>query len=91
MRLSAKVGILFVTASIVAVVNSGDAELHVPVLGNYPATSVALSADTVVTPDSPPANATAINVSTSAGFKGKLEGYPATGIVRVTNAHPAGM
>ena len=33
---------------------------------------------------------TSINVSASTDFKGKLEGDPVTGLVRVTNAHPAG-
>ena len=33
---------------------------------------------------------TSINVSTSTNFKGTLEGDPATGVVRVTDAHPAG-
>src|SRR5204862_4183555 len=33
---------------------------------------------------------TRINVSTSTDFKGKLEGYPTTGVVRVTDPHPAG-
>ena len=61
-----------------------------PTLGNYPDISIPLSADTTVTPDAPPANTTAINVSTSTNFKGKLEAYPTTGVVRVTDAHPAG-
>ena len=58
--------------------------------GNYPDTSVPLSTDTTVTPDAAPTNTTSINVSTSTDFKGKLEGDPATGVVRVTDAHPAG-
>ena len=61
-----------------------------PILGNYPNTSVSLSGDTTVTPDAAPTNTTSINVSTSTNFKGKLEGYPGTGVVRVTDAHPAG-
>ena len=73
-----------------ATANSGDLNVMAPILGNYPKTSVSLSADTTVTPDSAPTNTTSINVSTSTAFKGKLEGYPATGIVRVTDAHPAG-
>jgi uncharacterized repeat protein (TIGR01451 family) len=59
-------------------------------LGNYPNTSVQLGANTTVTPDAAPAATTSINVSTSTNFKGKLEGDPATGVVRVTDAHPAG-
>src|SRR5437879_4081009 len=61
-----------------------------PTLGNYPATSIRLSSDTTVTPDAAPTNTTSINVSTSTDFKGKLEGDPTTGVVRVTDAHPAG-
>ena len=61
-----------------------------PVLGNYPDTSLLLSTDTTVTPDAAPTNTTSINVSTSTNFKGTLEGNPATGVVRVTDAHPAG-
>ena len=60
------------------------------VLGSYPDTSILLSTDTTVTPDAAPTNTTSINVSTSTNFKGTLEGDPATGVVRVTDAHPAG-
>ena len=59
-------------------------------LGNYANTSVQLSANTTITPSAAPTNTTRITVSTSTNFKGKLEGDPATGIVRVTDAHPAG-
>src|SRR6476659_1171064 len=61
----------------------------IPTLGNYPDITIPLSSDTTVTPDASPTNTTAINVSTSTNFKGKLEGYPTTGVVRVTDAHPA--
>src|SRR5207253_1461263 len=61
-----------------------------PTLGNYPDTAIPLSANTTVTPDAVPANTITINVSTSTNFKGKLEGNPGTGTVRVTDAHPAG-
>src|SRR6266480_5846601 len=61
-----------------------------PTLGNYPSTSTSLSTDTTVTPDAAPANTTSINVSTSTNFKGKIDGNPVTGVVRVTDAHPAG-
>ena len=60
-------------------------------LGNYPNTTVQLGANTTVTPDAPPTNTTSINVSTSTNFKGRLEGNPATGVVRVTDSHPAGI
>src|SRR6267143_386938 len=61
-----------------------------PTPGNYPNTSIPLSTDTTVTPDAAPTNTTSINVSTSTNFKGKLEGDPTTGVVRVTDAYPAG-
>jgi hypothetical protein len=61
-----------------------------PTLGNYSDTSVSLSTNTTITPDFAPANTTSINVSTSSNFKGKLEGDPTTGVVHVTDAHPAG-
>jgi hypothetical protein len=61
-----------------------------PTLGNYPDTSIPLSTSNTITPDAAPANTTSINVSTSSNFKGQLEIDPATGVVRVTDAHPAG-
>ena len=73
-----------------ATANSRDLDLMAPIPANYPNTSVSLSGDKTITPDSPPRNITSINVSTSTAFKGTLEGDPATGIVRVTDAHPAG-
>lgn len=63
---------------------------NTPTLGNYAATSVPLSTDTTVIPDAAPALTTRILVSASTSFKGKFEGDPVTGTVRVTNAHPAG-
>ena len=61
-----------------------------PGLGNYPNTSLLLSTDTTVTPDAAPTNTASINVSTSTNFKGTLEANPTTGVVRVTDGHPAG-
>src|SRR5678815_1359776 len=61
-----------------------------PTLGNYPNASIPLSGDTTVTPDASPTDSLSITVSSSTDFKGKLEGYPATGVIRITNAHPAG-
>ncbi len=66
------------------------AAVETPTLGNYPDTSLALSTDTTVTPDAAPTNTTSINVSTSTDFNGTLAGDPMTGVVRVTDAHPAG-
>src|ERR1700754_1447108 len=59
-------------------------------LGNYADTSIELGKNTAVAPDAAPVDATSINVSTSTLFKGTLEADPASGVVRVTNAHPAG-
>jgi hypothetical protein len=61
-----------------------------PTLGNYPNISTALSTNTTVTPDAAPTNTTNINVSTSINFKGSLTGDPASGVLRITDAHPAG-
>ena len=61
-----------------------------PTLGNYPDKSIVLSTNTTVTPDAAPTNATSISVFASTNFKGTLEGNPTTGVVRVTDAHPAG-
>ena len=59
-------------------------------LGNYPPASILLSTNTTVTPDAAPTNTTSISVATSTNFKGKLDANPVTGVVRVTDAHPAG-
>ena len=67
-----------------------DSYTAITCLGNYPDTTILLSADTTVIPVVAPTNTTSITVSTSTNFNGKLEGYPATGVIRVTDAHPAG-
>ncbi|RPI61195.1 MAG: hypothetical protein EHM48_06050, partial [Planctomycetaceae bacterium] len=59
-------------------------------LGAYPNTDVVLGGNTTVTPDAAPAYTDSINVSTDTNFKGTLVADPATGVVRVVNAHPAG-
>lgn len=61
-----------------------------PTLGNYGNTSLPLSTDTTIIPDAVPTLSVRMNVSASTSFKGKLEGDPVTGTIRVTNAHPAG-
>src|SRR5438876_4631624 len=84
-------GAMLATACCAAVFGvGGSISPQTPILGNYPDTSLPLSTNTTITPDAAPSNTTRINVSTSTNFKGKLEGYPATGVVRVTDAHPAG-
>ena len=62
-----------------------------PSLGNYPNTQVTLGANSTITPEAAPANAASINVSTDTNFKGTFAADPATGVVRVTDAHPAGV
>jgi hypothetical protein len=62
----------------------------VPTLGNYPNTTVTVGANTTIAPDAVPIGATSINVSTNTNFKGLLAANPTTGIIRVTNAYPAG-
>jgi len=61
-----------------------------PAMGNYPAASIPLSGDATVAPDAEPTGAKSITVLAPTDFKGSLEGDPTTGVVRVTNAHPAG-
>ncbi len=61
-----------------------------PTLGNYADTSVTVSGNAMVTPDAAPIDTSRMNVSTSTNFKGYLYGDPATGVVRVVDAHPAG-
>ncbi|MEO6655157.1 MAG: VCBS repeat-containing protein [Pyrinomonadaceae bacterium] len=62
-----------------------------PGLGTYPNATVALGGDATVTPNAAPTGATSINVSTNSNFKGTFVANPTTGVVRVTNAHPAGI
>ena len=85
LQITFSIALIFVFAILLAT-----ARVATPILGNYPDTTLALSTDTTVTPDAPPTNTTSINVSTSTDFKGTLAGDPATGVVRVTDAHPAG-
>ena len=61
-----------------------------PPLGNYPNATVTLGADTTVTPSSAPTGATSINISSNSNFKVTFAANPTTGVVRITNAHPAG-
>ena len=62
-----------------------------PTLGNYPDASLSLSTNTIVTPDAAPTFTVGMSASTSTNFKGLLDANPTTGVVRVTDAHPAGM
>ncbi|MGA9772499.1 MAG: C25 family cysteine peptidase [Blastocatellia bacterium] len=51
---------------------------------------VTVGGNTTVAPLIAPVGAVRINVSTSTNFKGTFAANPATGVVRITNAHPAG-
>ena len=56
---------------------------------NYAGRSVQLGANTTILLNAAQTDTTSINVSTSTNFKRLLEGSPTTGIVRLTDAHPA--
>jgi hypothetical protein len=85
LQITFSIALIFAFASLLA-----SAALATPILGNYPDTSLSLSTDTTVTPDAAPADTNSINVSTSTDFKGTLVADRVTGVVRVTDAHPAG-
>lgn len=63
-----------------------------PVLGTYPASSVASGGSTSVIPSAAPSdNGSVVTLAAGAsGFSGTLTGAPATGIVSVANAGPVG-
>ena len=97
LQITFSIALIFVSAILLALAAPGNPKqtfgqspLGDPTLGNYPDTSLPLSTDTTVTPDAAPTETTSITVSTSTDFNGTLEGDPTTGVVWVTNAHPAG-
>jgi hypothetical protein len=97
LHITFSIALIFVSAILLALAAPGNPKqtfgqspLGGPTLGNYPDTSLALSTDTTVTPDAAPTNTSSINVSISTDFNGTLAGDPTTGVVRVTDAHPAG-
>ena len=62
-----------------------------PVLGVYPATTISSAGgNATVTPSAVPVNAQNITAFTSGNFKGLLQVDIVTGVVSITNAHPAG-
>ena len=62
-----------------------------PTLGTYPATTVVTAgSNATVIPSVVPTSAASMTAYTSANFKGSLQVNPATGIITITNAHPAG-
>lgn len=65
-----------------------------PTLGTYPNTSVNAGAGTTVTPNAAPSdtNGSVTSVTAAApGFTGTFSGNPATGVITVNNAGPAGV
>lgn len=63
-----------------------------PTLGIYPATTIShAGSNMTVTPSAAPTNAPSITAYASPGFKGLLTVDPQTGVVSITNAHPAGV
>ncbi|MGE0104871.1 MAG: beta strand repeat-containing protein [Blastocatellales bacterium] len=77
-------------ARVMKLVSGYAAALAAPELSNYPNATVTIGGSTTVTPDAAPLNTTSIQVATNTNFKGTFAADPVTGIVRVTNAHPAG-
>jgi len=61
-----------------------------PTLDVYPNKILAVSVNSTVTPDATPTATASINVSTNTNFKGTFVANTTTGVVRITNAHPAG-
>jgi hypothetical protein len=97
LQIAFPIGLIFAFAILLAIAEPtnpnetfGQSPVGGPTLGNYPNTSLPLSTDTTVTPDADPILTSGISVSTSTDFNGTLEGDPRTGVVRVTNARPAG-
>ncbi len=60
-----------------------------PTLGTYPAANLGLSGNTTVTPSAAPLGTTRMRVTAPTSFIGELTADPATGVVRITNAHLA--
>src|SRR5438045_4309070 len=103
LQIALSIGLISIPAILLAIAvptNTGKALRQAPygfqspespdALGNYPDTPVPLSGETTVMPDAAPTNTTSINVSTNSNFKGTFAASPTTGVVRVTDAHPAG-
>ena len=60
-------------------------------IGVYPPTEVAVGGNATITPNGPPVGALRMIAYTNTNFKGTLEADPVSGVVRVYNAHPAGV
>ena len=68
-----------------------EAQVVFSTLGNYPNTTVALSANTTVVPNAAPTATTSVTATTSTAFRGTFSADPVTGVLRITNAYPAGV
>jgi hypothetical protein len=62
----------------------------VPLIGNYPSTTIHTNENSVVTPSVPPSGINYIMASASIGFEGLITVDPVSGDVKITNAKPAG-
>ncbi|WP_149244300.1 LamG-like jellyroll fold domain-containing protein [Dyadobacter sp. 32] len=65
--------------------------INTPTLGNYTNNTVVAGQNTSFTPGAIPTNTTSLVASTSSNFTGVLSADPATGVVQVTDAKPAGI
>jgi hypothetical protein len=61
-----------------------------PILGNYNSLAISAGANTTITPSAAPANTNAIVAFTHTNFTGTLVVDPATGVLTVNDAKPAG-
>ncbi len=62
-----------------------------PTLGSYPAASVVTSSSIAIIPATAPTLVTALTASTTPDFKGIITADPSTGVIKITNAKPAGI
>jgi hypothetical protein len=60
-------------------------------IGNDLSTSVVTGQNSAITPNVAPASATALVGYTNTDFKGLIAVHPTTGVINITNAHPAGV
>ncbi len=86
-------GIPLAAAALVMAISPGESytvtPAPAPTLGNYPNTTINLSASATITPDAPPTLAPRLGVSSYPHFSGTFAADPTTGVIRVTNASVA--
>jgi uncharacterized repeat protein (TIGR02543 family) len=67
------------------------AESIAPTLGNYSGPSIATAGgNATISPDAAPTGGVSVTINTTTDFKGLLTVDQSTGVVSITNAHPAG-